>query len=363
MSVELHPIQANAPHYSPSIQLYEDRVFNSRKACMFVACAAYCYPCLMGCDPYDKKDVIKVDIPRPPGHLDAEFKMRALGVVPTVTFPGGNIAPTGHSEMTKNDEGAGAQAVADGGADVLKAEFLSAEAEFFVSALSAGPVADSELDETHLERFNHSLFRESPPEYKARAIESACYYYHGFDRVFLEYTICLPLTLAQKYNWCGCGESLGDDAIKGFVSGFVESSVKLATGKPNDVARKFTGMAFNAGCWDGPALVNALAPEINIVVNKSWHNVQAKAYVRDDMAGDIAHMLINDPGFTPEINRDMLMKAKCVVMKTCIQNCNKSSLAWDSSGAKATADQIGSWIKGKLNISPSSVLSAASNML
>ena len=115
---------------------------------MFVACAAYCYPCLMGCDPYDKKDVIKVDIPRPPGHLDAEFKMRALGVVPTVTFPGGNIAPTGHSEMTKNDEGAGAQAVADGGADVLKADFLSSEAEFFVSALSAGPVADSELDET-----------------------------------------------------------------------------------------------------------------------------------------------------------------------------------------------------------------------
>jgi len=59
----------------------------------------------------------------------------------------------------------------------------------------------------------------------------------------------------------------------------------------------------------------------------------------------------------------MLMKAKCLVMETCIQNCNKSSLAWDSTNAMATANQIGGWMKEKLNISAGDVLSVASNLI
>jgi hypothetical protein len=148
-------------------------------------------------------------------------------------------------------------------------------------------VAESELDESRLDRFNHPLFREAPPDYKPLPIESICHCFHGFGRVIIKYTICLPITLAEKFNWCGCGEILGDDMIKIFVTSFVENVIKTTTGKPNDIARKYTGMAFQAGCWDGPALVNAIAPIINSVINKKWHDLEASAYVRQDMRSEI----------------------------------------------------------------------------
>jgi hypothetical protein len=88
--------------------------------------------------------------------------------------------------------------------------------------------------------------------------------------------------------------------------------------------------------------------------------LQQFAYKRETLLSDGLADVLESPGFTPELERDVVMKMKCLITEMCVENCNKSSNAWDTTNAKAAAKSVGSWLWE--NVSTSDVVEALTSM-
>lgn len=342
MSAELHPIQAEAPQYAPVIVFREVTYYSAFTVGRFVSVfpvifmfgVAGCTPCVkLLPNPWGTKDVIDIDIPRPPEHKQAEEKMRALGVVPSIVFPEGVVTPKGERKSSKKER----------------------------DEARERKVAEAKLDESNLDKFNHFLFREPLVEYDPNAVDKCSKYSNAAVQAFVDYTICLPVTVARKTKSCGCGDQeVTAEYMEEYISGMIQGIVEIATDKPNAPCRKYAAKAFEAGCWDGPAFVNCLAPIVNEQVNTFWLSVLRFAYKRETLLSDGLADVLESPGFTPELERDVVMKMKCLIMEMCVENCNKSSNAWDTTNAKAAAKSVGSWLWE--NVSTSDVIEAVTSI-
>ena len=328
MTTEVHPIQAAVPSWAFTTfsSSYEAERYCGIKTCFFsilspgVGLCCVLAPCIKCC-PLDERMVYDFDeSSRPPELLEAAKKLRNLGIVPTVIFPGGSIAAKGEMKMTKSIKSKGAQ----------------------------NRIMEEMLDEEELQRFHHVMF-DSVPDFKPDASMTFLHYYYNIPRTLVDYTICLPLTIAEKTKSCGCSDEFNNDKIKDFILEFIETMMVSST-QPNAQARQFAGKLFAAGCWDGPMLIHHLAPLVNDHVNRAWNNIEVTAYVGKGAQGVLSNMLIKSSGWNEELKMKMLMLTKCLIVRTCLENCNKFSEAWDSSNAKSTASAIGTWFYEKLDI-------------
>jgi len=328
MTTEVHPIQAAVPSwaYTTFSSSYEAERYCGIKTCFFsilspgVGLCCVLAPCIKCC-PLDERMVYDFDeSSRPPELLEAVKKLRNLGIVPTVIFPGGSIAAKGEMKMTKSIKSKGAQ----------------------------NRIMEEMLDEEELQRFHHVMF-DSVPDFKPDASMTFLHYYYNIPRTLVGYTICLPLTIAEKTKSCGCSDEFNNDQIKDFILEFIETTIVSST-KPNAPARQFAGKLFAAGCWDGPMLIHHLAPLVNDHVNRAWNNIEVTAYVGKGVNSVLCNMLIKSSGWNEELKMKMLMLTKCLIVRTCLENCNEFSEAWDSSNAKSTASAIGTWFYEKLDI-------------
>ena len=249
----------------------------------------------------------------PKEYVDAKFKLQALGLEPAVIFPGGAIAPTG-LKMQKED-----------------------------------PSSDSAL----LELFHHPIFDGPQREYKPSPADSAVHYYNAFFQTIVDYTICLPLTVAQKTNSCGCRDKMEDDKLELVVTGLVDGIVEGLTERPYFPVRRQAVKLFHAGCWHGPTLVGALAPLINETVNDGWIRVRKNTYLgaggfANQLAIGLMQAIFEAPGFTPEFERAMLVKIKQLALQKCVMCCNAPDIAWRSEKFKDGAKQIAKLVVGKI---------------
>ena len=219
------------------------------------------------------------------------------------------------------------------------------------------------LDEARLSRYNHPLFDAPIPQFKPSTPDCIGSYKNGFFKCVVAYTLCLPLTIAEKTNSCGCSEKYSDKQVQALISGMIEGLIQVNTSKPNTPARQLAAKLFAAGYWDGPTLINKLAPSVNNAVNANWFNIQKNTYVGETIGAAIFQEMFKSPGYTPEVERMMLLHTKRLIIETCVQNCNHASNAWDNTSAKASAKGVGKWMWGKLDISAGDVLGAVANVL
>jgi hypothetical protein len=316
MTTTMHPIQAKLEPFEPKETLRLEKYCGAKTICVGCFLSS---PCMYYC-PLDGRIVTECD-PRamPSAYVDAMNKMAAAGVLPVVIFPGGNVAPTG-DKMVKD------------------AQTIIAENDV------------DRLDKARLARYNHPLFDAPIPQFKPSTSDCIGSYYNGFWDALISYTLCLPLTIAKKTNSCGCSEKYSDEQVQGLVSGMIEAMIQANTGKPNAPARQRAAMLFAAGCWDGPTLVNKLAPSVNDAVNENWFNIQKSTHVGGTVGSMIFQELFKSPGYNPDVERMMLLHTKRLIIETCIKNCNHASNAWDNTEAKASAKGVGKWVLGKLDV-------------
>ena len=235
MLQEVHPIQAALPPFSPVLHTRTVKYCGLKTWAIGIGLCP-CGLALAAC-PLDERTE-RVGGGMPKEYVDAKFKLQALGLEPAVIFPGGAIAPTG-LKMQKAD-----------------------------------PSSDSAL----LELFHHPIFDGPQREYKPTSADSALHYYNAFWQTIVKYTICLPLTVAEKTNSCGCRDKMEDDKLQLCVTGLIDGIVNGLTEKPYFPVRRQAVKLFHAGCWHGPTLVGALAPLINETVNDGWVNVRRNTY-------------------------------------------------------------------------------------
>jgi len=308
MLQDVHPIQAALPPFLPVLdQPRTIRYCGPKTWC----CGCATFPgglCLAAC-PLDERTIYEGG-GMPKEYVDAKYKLQALGLEPAVIFPGGAIAPTG-LKMEKED-----------------------------------PSVPS--DPAFSELFHHSIFDEPPREYKPDCGARISHHYNGFFETLVKYTICLPLTIAEKTKSCGCSEKLSDEALENLITGVVQGIVELNTEKPHSPARHLAVSMFADGCWDGPTLVGVLAPVINEAVNENWYNIRANTYKREQFGTGILELIFEAPGYTPEVERATILKMKQLILQKCVLCCNGPVTAWNNEEAKEGAKQIGKWMMGKI---------------
>jgi len=246
----------------------------------------------------------------PPEYVEARRQLKALGLEPAVIFPGGAIAPTG-LKMSKGT-----------------------------------PLDPSDPDLSSV--YHHPIFDEPLPEYKPDCGAKLSHHYNGFWMLVVNYTICLPLTIAEKTKSCGCSEKLTDEGLENLITGLIKGIVELNTEKPSAPARQLAVKLFAAGCWDGPTLVGALATTINESVNDNWYNIRVNTYKREGIGSALLELIFTSHGYTPEVERTMLTNIKRLILQKCVQCCNGPLTAWTNEEGKEGAKQIGKWMLGKI---------------
>ena len=157
----------------------------------------------------------------------------------------------------------------------------------------------------------------------------------------MNYTVFLPCTMC-------CSDEWNEEQIKEFIFAFIDVTVARST-EPNSRARQFAGKLFAAGCWDGPTLIHHLAPLVNEDVNKAWINVEQNAYLANKMNQVILSTLIKSSGWTKELKMVMLLVTKCLIVRTCLENCHNFSEARDSSGALSAIKSVATWVVSRLD--------------
>ena len=202
-------------------------------------------------------------------------------------------------------------------------------------------------DPAFSELFHHPIFDEPSREFKPDCADKISHYYNGFWQTIVKYTICLPLTIAEKTNSCGCSEKLSDEALEIFITGMIQGIVDLNTEKPHSPARQLAVNMFAEGCWDGPTLVGVLAPVINEAVNDNWYNIRTNTYSKQTGTA-VLELIFEAPGYTPEVERATILKMKQLILQKCVLCCNGPVTAWNNEEAKEGAKQIGKWIMGKI---------------
>lgn len=306
MLQEVHPIQAALPPFSPVLHTRTVKYCGLKTWAIGIGLCP-CGLALAAC-PLDERTE-RVGGGMPKEYVDAKFKLQALGLEPAVIFPGGAIAPTG-LKMQKED-----------------------------------PSVPS--DPAFSELFHHPIFDEPPREFKPDCADKISHYYNGFWQTIVKYTICLPLTIAEKTNSCGCSEKLSDEALEIFITGMIQGIVDLNTEKPHSPARQLAVNMFAEGCWDGPTLVGVLAPVINEAVNDNWYNIRTNTYSKQTGTA-VLELIFEAPGYTPEVERATILKMKQLILQKCVLCCNGPVTAWNNEEAKEGAKQIGKWIMGKI---------------
>ena len=305
MLQEVHPIQAALPPFSPVLHTRTVKYCGLKTWAIGIGLCP-CGLALAAC-PLDERTE-RVGGGMPKEYVDAKFKLQALGLEPAVIFPGGAIAPTG-LKMQKAD-----------------------------------PSSDSAL----LELFHHPIFDGPQREYKPTSADSALHYYNAFWQTIVKYTICLPLTVAEKTNSCGCRDKMEDDKLQLCVTGLIDGIVNGLTEKPYFPVRRQAVKLFHAGCWHGPTLVGALAPLINETVNDGWVNVRRNTYWGQSVWSGLMQAIFEAPGFTPEFERDLVVKIKQLTLRKCVMCCNAPDKAWTSEKFKDGAKQIAKLVIGKI---------------
>lgn len=306
MLQEVHPIQAALTPIQPPKGPTTEKYCGPKSWCVGCCCIGpFIYLC-----PIDGRTVLEYGGEMPKEYVEAKFNLQALGLEPAVIFPGGAIAPTG-LKMQKED-----------------------------------PSVPS--DPAFSELFHHPIFDGPHREYKPSPADSAVHYYNAFLQTIVEYTICLPLTVAQKTNSCGCRNKMEDDKLEVAVTGLVAGIVSGLTEKPYFSVRRQAVKLFHAGCWHGPTLVGALAPLINETVNDGWVNVRRNTYLGTSVWSGILQAILEAPGFTPEFERALVVKIKQLALQKCVMCCNAPDIAWRSEKFKDGAKQIAKLVIGKI---------------
>lgn len=232
----------------------------------------------------------------------AAKKLKDLGIVPTVIFPSDSVAAEGEMGNTRTLSYKQAQ----------------------------NSIMEEILEKEGLERFHHVLFETVPEFFKPSVLAK-----------MLHYFFYLPCTICYSDEW-------NEEQIKEFIFAFIDVTVVRST-EPNSRARQFAGKLFAAGCSDGPTLIHHLAPLVNEDVNKAWINVEKNAYLGDKRSQVILSTLIKSSGWTKELKMVMLLVTKCLIVRTCLENCHNFSEARDSSGALSAIKSVATWVVSRLD--------------
>ena len=302
MTTEVHPIQAAVPSsaFTTFTSSCREERYCGINACLF---AVPCYH-------MDKRTVYEFD--GPPELKAAAKKLQDLGIVPTVIFPRDSVAAEGEMGMTRS---------------------LSYKK-------TQNSIMEGILEKEGLERFHHVLF-ETVPDYKPSVLAKMLHYCFSIPRTLMNYTVYLPCTICYSDEW-------NEEQIKEYIFEFIDVTVARST-EPNSRARQFAGKLFAAGCWDGPTLIHHLAPLVNEDVNKAWINVEQNAYLADKRSQVILSTLIKSSGWTKELKMVMLLVTKCLIVRTCLENCHNFSEAWDSNGALSAIKSVATWVVSRLD--------------
>ena len=98
MTTTMHPLQAKLEPFEPKETLRLEKYCGAKTICVG-CCLGWVGHCMYYC-PLDSRLVPEYDpTAMPPAYVDAMNKMAAAGVLPVVSFPGGNVAPTGTEKV------------------------------------------------------------------------------------------------------------------------------------------------------------------------------------------------------------------------------------------------------------------------
>ena len=194
--------------------------------------------------------------------------------------------------------------------------------------------------------FKHAIFLTPPQVYKPTAIDRLVRTYELFFEKIVAYTVCLPLTVIEKANVCGCGDPMSTEKfhamVEGFIQGFVEGNTDFHGVVPSQT-RNFVKQGLL-----GDALIESIAPVLNMQINQQWRNIERTYYTKSGgITGAIFELLWEHPLLTDDLKQEILYRIKCLLLGCVMQNCTNQA-TWSMDATKANAKTLMSWVVAKL---------------
>lgn len=204
------------------------------------------------------------------------------------------------------------------------------------------PVAPQE----NTPEFKHAIFLTHPQAYEPTQTDRLIRTYELFWEVLGAYTVCLPLTIMEKANVCGCGDPVSSEKfyamVEGLIEGFVEGNTEF-----HDVVPSHTRNFVKQGLA-GNALIESIAPVLNAQVNEHWRNMERTHYQKTGgVSGAVLELFWEHPLLTEDLKHDILYRIKCLLLGCVMENCTNQA-TWKMDAAKANAKRLVSWVVSKL---------------
>lgn len=198
----------------------------------------------------------------------------------------------------------------------------------------------------HAPEIKHAVFLTHPQAYVPTTVDRVLRNYELFWETLVAYTVCLPLTMMEKTNVCGCGEQMSAEKFQNFVEGFIEGFVEGCTEFHGAVPTQ-TRLFVKQGLV-GDALIERIAPVLNTQVNEQWRNMERTNYRKSGgIGGAVLELFWEHPLLTEDLKQQISYRIKCLLLQCVLENCTNPA-TWNKDAAKANAKALMSWVVSKL---------------